>query len=165
MMLHRTHTNWSRLLPVILFVFLLTACGGAQDEQSSASAPRATDAPVPTMPAARFTAVAQQVYTDTASSDAAATSAPAPTPTEGVDLTRGKTIYDRRCAECHGPEGEGVADKGNALTGMTLDATAFGDVVRTAKSGELGTEHIFGPSAVSPSGLDVLFAFVQSLSE
>ncbi|MEZ4640449.1 MAG: c-type cytochrome, partial [Caldilineaceae bacterium] len=73
--------------------------------------------------------------------------------------------YDRRCAECHGPEGEGVADKGNALTGMTLDATAFGDVVRTAKSGELGTEHIFGPSAVSPSGLDVLFAFVQSLSE
>lgn len=160
---HRTSVKWPRLLSLILLAILLVGCGGEPGDPSASSAPRPTDQPVPTMPAARFTAVAQQVYTDTASSIAA--DAPVTTPTASVDLTRGQTIYNNRCADCHGPQGEGVADKGSALTGFALTSTEFDSVVRTGKSGELGTEHIFGPSAVSPSGLSVLYAFVQSLSE
>jgi mono/diheme cytochrome c family protein len=160
---HSTSVKWPRLLSLILLAIVLVACGGDSGDPSAASVPRPTNQPVPTMPAARFTAVAQQVYTDTASSIAVGT--PAVTPTASVDLTRGQTIYNNRCADCHGPQGEGVADKGSALTGLTLTSTEFDNVVRTGKSGELGTEHVFGPSAVSPSGLSVLYAFVQSLSE
>lgn len=169
MMQYCTSVNWPRVLLLALFVALLAACGGAQGEQPAASAPRPTSQSVPTMPAAQFTAVAQQVYTDTVRSDTTSSSEPAATPTQGstetVDLTRGQTIYNNRCAECHGPQGEGVADKGSALTGLTLTSAEFDTAVRTGKSGELGAEHVFGPSAVSPSGLSVLYAFVQSLSE
>ncbi len=165
--------RWISGMALLVVALLSAACGADSASQSSSSAPAATDRPVPTMPAARFTAVAQQVYTDTISSDANSNGSqdgtPAPeaeaTPTTAVDLSRGQTIYTNRCAECHGAQGEGVADKGGSLTGLSLSSAEFDDAIRTGRNGELGAEHIFGPSAVSTSGLTVLYAYLQSLSE
>lgn len=157
----RNTTPRLRGIVVLLLLMLgLAACGGNADNAAPAAA--STPRIVPTMPAAQFTAVAQQAYTDTISSAAAEVQT---TPTVSVDLTRGQTIYTNRCAECHGPVGEGVADKGGPATAWSVTSAEFDDAVRTGKSGELGTVHIFGPSAVSPSGLTALYAYVESLSQ
>ena len=81
-----------------------------------------------------------------------------------VDLARGATIYADRCASCHGAEGEGT-DRGGSIAGLTLAQNEFATLLRTGNQGALGTEHIFGPAAISPSGLDALYAFVMSLSD
>jgi mono/diheme cytochrome c family protein len=162
--------RWLWLIPSMLLVLLLAACGGSTPAQSPGSVP-ASLRPVATMPPARFTAVAQQVFTDTVRStpseaiasagEATATPASASAP----DLTRGATVYTNRCASCHGDQGEGVADKGGALTEFELSYSEFDTLLRTGANGRLGNEHLFGPSAVSPSGMQALYAYVQSLSQ
>jgi len=166
-----THFPQCRLLLLCFMLFLLVAaCGrnreGAGDSSQSPSADRLA---APTMPAGQFTAVGEQsILTDTASLTETAqttqsvqttqtTSAPAP------DLARGEVAYTKnKCGDCHGAKGEGVADKGNAIAGMTLSLEEFDAVLRTG--GGLGNDHIFGRSAVSPSGMEALYAYVQSFS-
>jgi mono/diheme cytochrome c family protein len=121
------------------------------------------------MPAGQYTAVGEQsILTDTASltetvqttqsAQTTQTTAAAP------DLSRGEAAYTKnKCGDCHGAKGEGVADKGNAIAGATLSLEEFDAVLRTG--GGLGNDHIFGRSAVSPSGMEALYAYVQSLGQ
>ena len=166
-----THFPYRRLLLLFVVVFLfIAACGrnreGSADSSQSPSADRLA---APTMPAGQFTAVGEQsILTDTASLTETAqttqsvqttqtTSAAAP------DLARGEAAYTKnKCGDCHGAKGEGVTDKGNTIAGTTLSLEEFDALLRTG--GGLGNDHIFGRSAVSPSGMEALYAYVQSFS-
>lgn len=80
------------------------------------------------------------------------------------DLARGESLYNsRRCAECHGVQGEGVAGKAEALAGLQLTEEEFTDVLRTGGRGSLGNEHLFGTQAISPAGMKALYAYIKSL--
>ena len=153
-------------LLLVFSLFFFAACGdGGSDSANTASTGNTDAAPgdaVATMPAPKsnFAAVGQQsVLTDTANltqTQAAKVNAPA------ADLALGQRAYEKnKCADCHGAQGEGVANKGKAIAGTALSATDFDKVLRTG--GGLGNTHIFGRSAVSPNGMNALYAFVQSL--
>lgn len=63
---------------------------------------------------------------------------------EDAVLQRGTRIYERHCADCHGPDGEGVADAGPPLAGnraLALDSPV--NVVRMVLGGG------FGPSTAA----------------
>jgi mono/diheme cytochrome c family protein len=91
----------------------------------------------------------------------ASAQSPVTTPS-AADLERGARSYERnQCASCHGEQGEGVAGRGGAIAGTSLSEREFENVLRTG--GGLGNTHIFGPSAISPAGMGVLYAYVQSL--
>jgi mono/diheme cytochrome c family protein len=161
-------------LIVALALLVLAACGGGGS--SSQTRGETTEA-VPTMPPARFTAVAEQsVLTRTATLTATATLTEplaetrtettteegAAVPVAAADLERGARSYERnKCADCHGAQGEGIAGKGQAIAGTALSEEAFTNLLRTG--GGLGNMHIFGPSAVSPAGMGALYTYVQSL--
>ena len=143
-----------------LIVFVIVACGGAAED----AAPAATSQPVATMPPARFTAVAEQSASE--NTNVAPKADTLVTPTADASLSRGELVYtNKKCGECHGEQGEGVADKGNALAGTTLDFQRFEDILRTGDNGVLGNDHLYGPSAISPSGMTNLYAFVTSLGK
>jgi mono/diheme cytochrome c family protein len=167
---HRLQTSFVWLLLALLALFLLAACGGGGSASGGEAAEGAQSAVVPTMPPARFTAVAQQsalthtvTLTATMTVSAAvageeAASVPAAPPEV---LERGARSYVRnKCGDCHGAQGEGVAGKGKAIVDLMLSEKEFERMLRTG--GGLGNSHIFGPSAVSPAGMSALFAFVQS---
>lgn len=156
------HGVFGVLIGAILMTVVGCGGGGSRDTGSTA----ATAAPVPTMPPARFTAVAQQSITRTATltttalteTQTSANEAPAVT----VDLERGARAYERnKCGDCHGAQGEGVAGQGKAIAGTSLSEAEFTSILRTG--GGLGNTHIFGPQAVSPAGMSILYAYVQSL--
>jgi mono/diheme cytochrome c family protein len=162
--------KWPRFLPSLVIILLLAACGGNSSEQSSQSAP-ASLRPAPTMPAARFTPVSSQVFTGTVSTSTVETVSESGQPTAtaataaGPDLSRGATVYENRCASCHGDQGQGVADKGSDITDFELSLSEFDTLLRTSANGRLGPDHLFGPSAISRSGMEVLHAYVQSLAD
>lgn len=143
-----------------LIVFVIVACGGAAED----AAPAATSQPVATMPPARFTAVAEQSASQ--NTNVAPKADTLVTPTADASLSRGELVYNnKKCGECHGDQGEGVADKGGALAGTTLDFQKFEDILRTGDNGVLGNDHLYGASAISPSGMTNLYAFVTSLGK
>jgi len=140
---------------------LLAACGG----QSSGGAASSADAApvVPTMPSGQFKAVGEQSGLTSTVNLTATTSLTAAAPANAAtpDLARGEAAYVKnKCGDCHGAAGEGVTDQGNALTDMTLSYEEFDNVLRTG--GGLGNTHIFGRSAVSPSGMEALYAYTQA---
>jgi mono/diheme cytochrome c family protein len=149
------------LIPILaLIVLIVVACGGAAED----AAPAATSQPVATMPPARFTAVAEQSASQ--NTNVAPKVETLVTPTADASLSRGELVYtNKKCGECHGEQGEGVADKGSALAGTTLDYTKFEDILRTGDNGVLGNDHLYGASAISPSGMTNLYAFVTSLGK
>jgi mono/diheme cytochrome c family protein len=157
--------RWLWLIPATLFVLVVAACGG-QSAQSPGEPP-ASLRPVATMPPARFTAVAQQVFTDTVRTTPATNAGVASaTPTSaGPDLSRGATVYTNRCASCHGDQGQGVDGKAEPLTEFEFSPSEFDTFLRTGANGRLGNEHLFGASMVSPSGMQALYAYVQTLLE
>ncbi len=79
------------------------------------------------------------------------------------DLARGARSYAKnKCNGCHGEKGEGVAGKTTkTIAGTALSAEQFDNFLRTG--GGQGNDHIFGPSAISPGGMTVLYAYVKSL--
>lgn len=137
---------------VLLLVVALAGCGGAGN-----GAPKPTVERIPT-PQGAF---AQATTVITPPAAAAATTAPA----GGGDPVSGKTVYDNKCASCHGATGEGVEGKGKGVTGWTMAAAEFEDILRTGAKGRLGNEHLYGPSQVSPSGLANLYAYVRALQK
>ncbi len=148
----------SLFLLISLIVLIVAACGGDTEE----AAPAATSQPVATMPAARFTAVAEQSASQ--SSNVSPKVETLITPTADASISRGEGIYNnKKCGDCHGAQGEGVADKGNALIGTTLTIQEFETILRTGGQGSLGKDHLYGSNAVSPSGMKTLYAFVTSL--
>jgi mono/diheme cytochrome c family protein len=123
------------------------------------------------MPAARFampttmiTVVPSTTTTTTAITENSGESAtPEPVAGPALDLARGETLYaNKACSECHGAAGEGVEGKGPAVAGLSLSEEDFTDLMRTG--GEIGPTHLYGPSAISPSGMTVLHAWLQSLA-
>ncbi len=148
------------ILLISLVLLIVAACGGDKEE----AAPAATSQPVATMPPARFTAVAEQAAS--ASSNASPKVETLITPTADASVSRGETVYkNKKCADCHGPQGEGVTDKGKALAGTTLEFQKFEDILRTGDNGALGNDHLYGSSAISPSGMTNLYAFVSNLGK
>lgn len=164
----------------IVFVSLalaLAACGGDEAASTSPSAssssggdaaPVATATPqptvAPTMPAGNFTAVGEQsILTDTAKLlNSETTTTTTTTAAAPVNLEVGERAYTKnKCGECHGPKGEGIEGQGKAIAGTALSLEDFDKVLRTG--GGLGNDHIFGRSAVSPTGMEALYAYVQSL--
>jgi S-disulfanyl-L-cysteine oxidoreductase SoxD len=145
----------TRTLALLGFVLALSAilagCGGA-----GGGAPRATVEGIPT-PQGVF-GQATSVMTPL---PAAATAEPA----GSGDAVAGKTPYDNKCASCHGAKGEGVEGKGKGVAGWTMSAGEFDDILRTGAKGKLGNEHLFGPSQLSPSGVENLYAYFHTLQK
>ena len=142
-----------------MIILVIAACGGSKD-----AAPAATSQPVPTMPPAQFTAVAEQSAAQSLNASPKVESLV--TPTADASVSRGELVYtNKKCGECHGTQGEGVADKGSALVGTTLEFQKFEDILRTGDNGALGNDHLYGASAISPSGMTNLYAFVTSLGK
>lgn len=145
---------------LVVILFAIAACGGNAED----AAPVATSRPVPTMPPARFTAVAEQSASQ--NTNVAPKVETLVTPTVDASLSRGELVYtNKKCGDCHGAQGEGVADKGKALVGTALEFQRFEDILRTGDNGALGNEHLYGASAISPSGMTNLYAFVASLGK
>lgn len=160
-------TKWVLAVTLLIVSLSLAACGGATAQQSAAGG-GGQPVVVPTMPPARFTPVPQQAAASSAltqptASTQVAADAAATTVNEQI-LQRGATIFvNRKCYECHGEQAEGITDKGATLAGTQLTLSEFTTVLRTGKSGEIGPDHIFGPSAISPGGVEALHAWLQSL--
>jgi mono/diheme cytochrome c family protein len=136
---------------VLLLSIILVACGGAKG-----GAPKATVEGIPT-PQGVF-GQATSVMTQM---PPAATAEPA----GSGDPVAGKTVYDNKCASCHGAKGEGVEGKGKGIATWTMSASDFDDLLRTGAKGRLGNEHLYGPSQISPGGVENLFAYVVSLQK
>ena len=79
---------------------------------------------------------------------------------EEPDIATGEIVYGNRCAECHG-EGASGTDQASSLAGLTLDEDEFEDLIRTG--GELGPDHLFGSTKISPDGLSAVYAYLTSL--
>lgn len=155
--------NFRRLclfLFVALLLLLAAACGRSQTDAAPSSQAASGVSAAPTMPSGQFTAVGEQsVMTTTI--NLTTTNASTQTTTLSPDLTRGEATYTKnKCGDCHGMAGEGVTEKGKALTDISLTAEEFDNLLRTG--GGLGNSHIFGRSAVSPSGMQALYLYVQS---
>jgi mono/diheme cytochrome c family protein len=141
---------------------LLAGCGSG-GAQGGAGSPSSAAKEVPTMPAARFAMPTTMITVAPSQTVTATVAAVTPAPV-APDLARGEGLYaSKGCAECHGAQGEGVAGKGSVVAGTPLDYQAFEDLMRTGASGELGPDHLYGPSAISPSGMAALHAWLQSL--
>ncbi len=157
-------TDYLRRFHVIIALFLafclLTACGGGQSSDEPASGLADSEPAAPAMPAGQFQAVGEQsglTKTVTLTTTTATTQTAAAAP----DLARGEASYVKnKCGDCHGAAGEGVADKGGAITEMSLTLAEFDTLLRTG--GGLGNTHIFGRSAVSPSGMESLYGYSHS---
>lgn len=151
------------LISLLLFTALLfAACGNNSSSSDSSSSGGGQALPTPTAMSGSFKAVGEQtIITKTAeitetsqTSDSVAAA--------GVDLSVGQRAYEKnKCGDCHGAKGEGVADKGKAVAGTTLSFEDFDKFLRTG--GGQGNDHIFGRSAVSPKGMESLYAYVKGL--
>jgi len=160
---------------LIIVVLLLMACGGRNapssenDDATNNSSSTSNAAPaIATMPSAQFTSVGQQSVAGqqsvTTTTVSATITASETVQTVAPDLARGARAYEKnKCADCHGAQGEGVADKGSAIAGTALTLSEFENTLRTG--GGVGNTHIFGPSAVSRSGMAILYQYVQSLAD
>lgn len=138
---------------LVLMAVMLISCARRQETplETRAVAPRATVPPMPTVEFKQPTTIITVAATAT------------PTPAETPDLGRGKWLYENKgCAVCHGAQGEGVEGKAKGLAGTQLSEQEFTDILRTGGAGKLGNEHLYGPQAISPSGMRALFAYIKS---
>jgi len=166
-------TQFAFILSLSLFLLLFAACGSDRASSDNASASHATPAAadnnapaVATMPVPQgnFKAAAEnQITTTTKVSTTSAASQTQTTNASADDLARGNRSYIKnKCSDCHGERGEVMAGKTTkAIGGTTLTVEQFDQFLRTG--GGLGDSHIFGPGAISPGGMQVLYAYVKSL--
>ncbi len=156
---------------LVLLVVLFVACGGNESTSSttgsndtaSTASGDAQAIPTPTQPVGNFQAVGEQsILTDTASLTSTTQTTASSSTSSSTASDLGQRSYAKnKCNECHGEKGEGVADKGKAIAGTSLSAESFDNVLRTG--GGLGNSHIYGRSAISPTGMEALYAYVQGL--
>ncbi|MXX27826.1 MAG: cytochrome c [Caldilineaceae bacterium SB0668_bin_21] len=146
-------------LAVLLMLLTLAAGCGPGDELTDlgGEAPAASEA-VPTMPAARFDQPTP--VTDLEEASEADRQADEEEAAEEPDIAMGEFVYGNRCAECHG-EGAAGTDQASTLVGLTLSENEFEDLIRTG--GELGPDHLFGSTKISPDGLKAVYAYLISL--
>lgn len=142
---------------IFLLLFLAAGCGAGDEEDAAGGEDGNRSGAVPTMPAARFdqptpvTDMEEASEADRQEDEAAA---------EEPDIATGEFVYGNRCAECHG-EGAAGTDQGASLIGLTLGEDDFEDLIRTG--GELGPDHLFGSTKISPEGLKAVYAYLTSL--
>ncbi len=153
-----------RIVPIaavlLLLLTLVAGCGpGDEQDGSNEESPAASEtSAVPTMPAARFdqptpvTDLKQASETDKQQDDEQDEESP--------DIASGAFVYGNRCVECHG-EGAAGTDQASSLVGLTLSEDEFEDLIRTG--GELGPDHLFGSTKISPDGLSAVYAYLTSL--
>ena len=162
----RFASRWVPVLTVLLLLTILAAgCGPGDEEAGSggdttgeeASAEEESSA-VPTMPAARFDQPTP--VTDLQEASEADRQEDEEEAAEEPDVATGEFVYGNRCAECHG-EGAAGTDQASSLVGLTLSEDDFEHLIRTG--GELGPDHLFGSTKVSPDGLNALYAYLKSL--
>jgi mono/diheme cytochrome c family protein len=166
----RRFVQFASFALIFLLLFLIAACGGGDSGSTTASSDANGNSQASTanntqadavatmpMPTNNFAAAGQQsVLTDTAHLTQTQNSAGT------ANLELGQRIYEKnKCGDCHGAKGEGIEGKGKAVAGTTLPLEKFDAVLRTG--GGQGNVHIFGRSAVSPTGMEALYAYVQSL--
>ena len=154
-MKHFTHSSYLLVFASLLVAWILAACGG-NGGSSATAIPTSTIIPTynfltPTPFAAIETAVA------TSEATAAVTSL------DPEVVTRGKARYTAlACAACHGENGEGVTDKGKALTSITYQsAEEFISFMRSG--GTVGPTHQFATNRLSISGGAALYQYLLSL--
>lgn len=150
------------VVAIFLVSLVAAACGRSQSGGDSAASAAPTAPPLP-IPTKNFVAVGQlTVLTDTNTVTGTTATTQTASANTDADLKRGETAYTKnKCGDCHGVQGEGVPDKGGPVAGTTISYEEFDKVLRTG--GGLGNTHIFGRSAVSPSGMEALYAYVKSL--
>ena len=162
----RSARRFVPILAVLLFLITLAAGCGPGDEQTSSGgetsgeeAPAASDSSaVPTMPAARFDQPTP--VTDLKEASEADRQEDEEEAAEEPDIAMGEFVYGNRCVECHG-EGATGAAQASSLVGLTLSEDEFEDLIRTG--GELGPDHLFGSTKISPDGLRAVYAYLTSL--
>ena len=157
----------SRFVPALTLLLLLLAlaagCGPGDELTESGGESTGEETPangsaVPTMPAARFDQPTP--VTDLKGASEADRQEDEEEAAEAPDLATGEFVYGNRCAECHG-EGATGTDQASSLVGLTLSEDEFEDLIRTG--GELGPDHLFGSTKISPDGLSAVFAYLTSL--
>jgi len=149
--------HFSRTALVLSFAFAILILPACRREEPSA---------VPEVPAGfatappRLTAVFKQPTTIITPVTTAT-----PVPEQTAEMDRGKRLYESKgCADCHGAQGEGVDGKGHGLAGTQLTEQQFEGILRTGGAGKLGSEHLYGPQTISPSGISAMYAYVKSFS-
>ena len=151
----RFSTRFVPILAVLLLLLVLPAGCGRGDEEDVSGAEAASDRNVvATMPAARFDQPTPVTDMQEASE------ADKEEDEEEPDIANGEFVYGNRCAECHG-EGAAGTDQAASLVGLTLSEDEFEDLIRTG--GELGPDHLFGSTKISPDGLSAVYAYLTSL--
>ena len=155
----RNNTRFStRFVPILAVLMLLLAlpagCGRGDEENVSGEEAASDRNVVPTMPAARFDQPTPVKDLQEASE------ADKQEDEEEPDIAAGEFVYGNRCAECHG-EGAAGTDQAASLVGLTLSEDEFEDLIRTG--GELGPDHLFGSTKISPDGLSAVYAYLTSL--
>jgi len=154
-------------MPLVLVLGLsLAACKGKGRETAGPEA-TATSAVEPTRitdakPPATHVWVQPTTLIEIKITPAAATPTPATADAETIE--RGRNLFEKKnCVSCHGANAEGMSGKGAKLAGTKLTEAEFEDILRTGGKGRLGNDHIFGPGAISPSGIEAVYAFLKSL--
>lgn len=144
--------NSLRTLFIILGLpLLLLACGQSQPSSAEPTKDLLAATPLTTHVFKQPTTIIKEAAAEKVETPEAA----------AADLSRGERSYtSKACGDCHGVKGEGVEGKGKALAGTTLTEQEFTDVLRTG--GSIGNSHLYGTQAISPSGMEALYAFVKS---
>ncbi len=151
-----------RPLPIFAVLLLLLAlaagCGPGDEPAESDSGTAGDSSAVPTMPAARFDQPTP--VTDLEEASEADRQEDEKEAAEEPDIATGEFVYENRCVECHGVGAKG-SDEASSLVGLTLSEDEFEDLIRTG--GELGPDHLFGSTKISPDGLRAVYAYLTSL--
>ncbi len=148
----------SAVAVLLMLLTLAAGCGPGDELTDPGGEAQADSEAVPTMPAARFDQPTP--VTDLEEASEADKQADEEEAAEEPDIAMGEFVYGNRCAECHG-EGAAGTDQASTLVGLTLSEDEFEDLLRTG--GELGPDHLFGSTKISPDGLKAVYAYLISL--
>ena len=150
----------SRNLPGLLFILILALGWLTASCSGSVSRSEIEALPTPTILSASFTPVAGQMDEE-AIKQAQSTLETAESEPE-VDLELGQRVYGNLCAQCHGEDLQGTAE-GQALTSFDMPADEFTVLLRTG--GEMGNQHLFSTIKVSETGIEAIFAYLNSIAD
>lgn len=145
------------LLMIVSISLGLVACAQGSNTSGAPTIDRLAATPLPTLNFKQPTTMIKTRASEAAEESTTAVS------TADANLAQGEGIYIKKeCGSCHGAKGEGVTDKAKVLAGITLTEEEFTDILRTGGKGTLGNGHLYGPQAISPSGIRTLYAYIKS---
>ena len=95
---------------------------------------------------------------------------PGATAADPVDLEEGRTIYERHCADCHGPEGRGDGRQatslsprpGNLISAQT-SAKSDQELLKIIRAGRPRTAMAGWADRLSPEQQAAVLAYIRSL--